>query len=34
MINTYKTSYGVPEGRRFLGRTKESNSKRNLKETG
>jgi hypothetical protein len=34
MINTYKTSDGAPEGRRFLGRAKESNSKMNFKEIG
>jgi len=34
MIITYKTSDGVPEGKRFLGRTKESSSKRNPKEIG
>jgi hypothetical protein len=34
MINTYKTSDGMPEGRRFLGRTRDANTKRNVKETG
>jgi len=34
MKNTYKTSDGISEGRRFLGRTREVNTKRNIKEIG
>jgi len=30
MKNTYKTSDGMSEGRRFLGRKRKVNSKRNL----
>ena len=34
VINTDKTSDGISDGRRFLGRIKEANTKRNLKEIG
>jgi len=34
MENTYKTSDGKSDRRRFLVRTREANTKRNLKEIG